>query len=582
MWIKNKWASMTARHFKSNILSGYRFLSDKYDIGDQIFLLGFSRGAYQARVLAAMIKKVGLLRTGNNEQIPFAFKLYTDPEASKDIPMVSMNPGRRGGATSTTAKEFKRAFCHDVNIHFVGVWDTVSSVGAFRNKYYPEAERADNICFFRHALALDERRVKFIPEYVFAKKESFSAGEFRRPRCKEVWFRGYHSDVGGGHLENTTSDNGAIPSRWMVYEAMLAGLEMAPFWGGIKVDEDLVPNIGEDSMTPFYRLLEYLSIKWEVHSERHPPFLISDEETPPRYFSRACHRKLPRQIFNHQKLHASICLHGDLSGTPFARLPNSWVLQDGMQDGWTDVINLLRENDEAKYLIKSNTNIRSGPPSIAYFDFGNGGMSDQSEVVQNTSPGEVFTDPTFRVPSPPILRSLVPSSISSPVPSPVSYPAPLRALLPVSSVAVVPEFRLLAEAVEWDLLDLDSIPALIGGVLRGTNVDVFLERLEVLAHLNIGKVMMIQMGNGYQFSSMIRQVCGDDKKYADHTGSAIRVAYEVFWHSDVDLYDRNTELWKIIHSKVESWNELRTAAPASSLQRAVRLLHKTESGQFGN
>jgi hypothetical protein len=73
--------------------------------------------------------------------------------------------------------------------------DTVSSVGVFRNKYYPGAELADNICFFRHALALDERRVKFLPEYVVAKKEWFSPGEFGRPRCKEVWFRGSHSGV---------------------------------------------------------------------------------------------------------------------------------------------------------------------------------------------------------------------------------------------------------------------------------------------------------------------------------------------------------------------------------------------------
>ncbi|KAF8261022.1 hypothetical protein EI94DRAFT_1528405, partial [Lactarius quietus] len=76
-----------------------------------------------------------------------------------------------------------------------------------------------NICFFRHALALDERRVKFLPEYIVAKKEWFSAGEFGRPRCKEVWFRGSHSDVGGGSVKNKTSDNGAIPSRWMAYEA---------------------------------------------------------------------------------------------------------------------------------------------------------------------------------------------------------------------------------------------------------------------------------------------------------------------------------------------------------------------------
>ena len=91
---------------------------------------------------------------------------------------------------------------------------------------------------------------------------------------------------GGGRVENTTSDNGAIPSRWMAYEAMLAGLEMTPFWGGFNV-KDLEPNIGKDSMTRFYKLLEYLPIKWEVHSERHPPLLTNDEEPPPRYFSRS-------------------------------------------------------------------------------------------------------------------------------------------------------------------------------------------------------------------------------------------------------------------------------------------------------
>jgi hypothetical protein len=91
---------------------------------------------------------------------------------------------------------------------------------------------------------------------------------------------------GGGHLENTTSDNGEIPSRWMAYEAMLSGLEMTPFWGGFKVN-DLEPKIGEDSMTRIYKLLEYLFFKWEDHSENHPPLLTSEEEPPPRYFIRS-------------------------------------------------------------------------------------------------------------------------------------------------------------------------------------------------------------------------------------------------------------------------------------------------------
>jgi hypothetical protein len=74
----------------------------------------------------------------------------------------------------------------------------------------------------------------------------------------------------------------------MAYEAMLAGLDMAPFWGGIKA-KDLQPNIGKDSMahSHFYKLIEYLYfIKWEDHSESHPPLLTGDK-LPTRHFSRS-------------------------------------------------------------------------------------------------------------------------------------------------------------------------------------------------------------------------------------------------------------------------------------------------------
>ena len=71
----------------------------------------------------------------------------------------------------------------------------------------------------------------------------------------------------------------------MAYEAMLAGLEMAPFWDGINLD----PNNCKDSMTPFYSLLEYtgLLINWEDHSEKRPPLLTDKGEDPLRRYSRS-------------------------------------------------------------------------------------------------------------------------------------------------------------------------------------------------------------------------------------------------------------------------------------------------------
>ena len=145
---------------------------------------------------------------------------------------------------------------------------------------------------------LSRRKKTFYPANLVGRRNARRFGsEDIILTCVYLYSLDFQADIygltysGGGRTENTTSDNGAIPSRWMAYEAMLAGLEMTPFWGGIKV-KDLEPNIGRDSMTWVYKLLEYIPIiiKWEVHSELNPRLLTktNDEEppqTPPREFS---------------------------------------------------------------------------------------------------------------------------------------------------------------------------------------------------------------------------------------------------------------------------------------------------------
>jgi uncharacterized protein (DUF2235 family) len=119
------------------------------------------------------------------------------------------------------AQRFKSTFSRQiVSVHFVGVWyvtwtlacipyvaatsrDTVSSVGIVRGKNLPLTDTADHVCFFRHALALDERRVKFLPEYaIYQKDRSPAIGKPvdplappAPPHIKEVWFPGTHSDM---------------------------------------------------------------------------------------------------------------------------------------------------------------------------------------------------------------------------------------------------------------------------------------------------------------------------------------------------------------------------------------------------
>ncbi|KAF9541802.1 WD40 repeat-like protein [Agrocybe pediades] len=157
------------REFEKTIMGAYSWLSDNYRDGDRIFLLGFSRGAFQVRALSAMIDKVGLLYKGNNTQIPFAYELYADPLSGLDQ-VNAVGTSDRNAPMMSKAERFKSAFCHkDVKVHFVGAWDTVSSIGlARKKKLLPGTiDGMKHVCFFRHALALDERRVKFLPEYAY-------------------------------------------------------------------------------------------------------------------------------------------------------------------------------------------------------------------------------------------------------------------------------------------------------------------------------------------------------------------------------------------------------------------------------
>ncbi|KAF8834711.1 hypothetical protein BDN67DRAFT_992604 [Paxillus ammoniavirescens] len=240
-WINNKIDLLIAWNLEKVILAAYRWIADNYEDGDKIYIFGFSRGAYQARALAGMIHRVGLILPGNNEQIPFAFELYSGvvdlpPDSTEKTPL-----------PNELAATFKSTFCREnVKIHFVGVWDTVSSVGIVRGKTLPSTTSgSQHICYIRHALALDERRVKFLPEYVNGGKVDLDA--VHNGRVKEVWFAGTHSDVGD------------IPLLWMRREAVEAGLRVKPTEAVWRLDDLQKKSI--ESLRAGWWLLEYFPIK---------------------------------------------------------------------------------------------------------------------------------------------------------------------------------------------------------------------------------------------------------------------------------------------------------------------------------
>lgn len=202
--------------FSKNVSDVYQFLMEFYEPGDKIFVFGFSRGAYTARAIAGFIKMIGLLEKGSENLIPYAFKLYKDrkrikPKWAKGVltPVAYLlyffwkkEPDWRAAAG------FKKMFSRkNVNVHFLGVWDTVKSIGWLRRRIVlPYTFFNNHIEYGRHAVSIDEKRSQYRPNlWGYKNSEKF----------REVWFAGVHSDIGGSYPERGLSD---ITLDWMISE----------------------------------------------------------------------------------------------------------------------------------------------------------------------------------------------------------------------------------------------------------------------------------------------------------------------------------------------------------------------------
>jgi len=177
----------------------YGFLMEQYQPEDRIFIFGFSRGAYTARALCSMLHMFGLIREHNDILIPYAVRMLK--KCKKD--------------TFKVAEGFRDTFSREVKPYFVGIWDTVSSVGAMHNPVkLPYSATNPAIVIGRHAVAIDERRAFYRQNLWFPLKGQ---------NIKQVWFAGAHCDVGGGYPE-PESGLSKIAFEWMVSEARAAGL----------------------------------------------------------------------------------------------------------------------------------------------------------------------------------------------------------------------------------------------------------------------------------------------------------------------------------------------------------------------
>jgi uncharacterized protein (DUF2235 family) len=217
---RTAWEALTGTGIGENILDGYMEVVRQYRPGDRIYILGFSRGAYTARAIAGVIRTCGILKASNFRYAPAVVSLY------------SARRGRIGGSTITGVPISDEFAWHEVPIEMLGVFDTVASLGAplwgwwFKPRGYESralnTSPMPNCLHVYHALAMDERRATFFPT-LFWKAGGTRSGWTQT--LEQVWFRGVHSDIGGGYPETGLSD---ITLRWMLERAMHNGLVVRP------------------------------------------------------------------------------------------------------------------------------------------------------------------------------------------------------------------------------------------------------------------------------------------------------------------------------------------------------------------
>jgi len=209
---------MTGVGIGKTVRDAYLFISKNYHSkhNDEIYIFGFSRGAYAARILAGMIHVAGitdLSAISEKDQEAYVKKIYKAYSLDQTI------YNRRENVSKVTGEIPK-----SVNIEFLGLWETVEALGIpnFKEGYnVPNKKYVDQLCNVKkaaHALSInDDRATIFTPKLL---TEPYLISKCEKPVnidkiVNEVWFSGSHSDVGGGYGDTEID---GLSLNWMINE----------------------------------------------------------------------------------------------------------------------------------------------------------------------------------------------------------------------------------------------------------------------------------------------------------------------------------------------------------------------------
>lgn len=226
------WGVMTGRGINRQIERAYGVLASRYEAGDRIILIGYSRGAYAVRSLAGVLGMVGLLKADHAtvRNVRQAYRHY------------------KVGAKSVAAAQFRSNFCHpDTDVDAVAVWDTVKALGmrmpvvwrwAPSLHDFHDHRLGDHVRRGFHALAIDETRDAYAPIMWYTPADWDG-------HIEQVWFRGTHGDVGGQVGDFRAARPLAnIPLVWMLERLEDCGLGLPVDWRSRFTCDPDAPSVG--------------------------------------------------------------------------------------------------------------------------------------------------------------------------------------------------------------------------------------------------------------------------------------------------------------------------------------------------
>ena len=269
---------------KRTIEGAYTFLAQNYRLDDEIFLFGFSRGAFAARAVAALVRAVGLVAPHEAHLFDYAWAMLLARDGPKRKPDFELQA------------RFKKTFGRPVNIRFLGLYDTVKSVGwIYDPVIIPYTTDNPIVQCVRHAVSIDERRC-------FFRQHLWSATPSEKTDLREVWFAGVHSDIGGGYSP-AQAQLALLAHRWMLGEAHAVGLRLDPVQTlrQLTAAPGVVGDPGadqHDSMTRAWKIAEWAPRRVWVKADARRSWQIG--AMPP--FRKPRPRMIPENISIHRSV----------------------------------------------------------------------------------------------------------------------------------------------------------------------------------------------------------------------------------------------------------------------------------------